>query len=71
MLKAGKYRVRLPMNSMNLINLPTCITIRIMALGLTQATNRNFPWGKARPARKSDNLNAICGTLDASHPYGP
>jgi hypothetical protein len=35
-----------------------------MALGLTQPLNRyvyqEFSWGKAGPARKADNLTAIC-----------
>jgi hypothetical protein len=37
---------------------------RTMALGLTQPLTemctRNLPGGKARPARKADNLTAIC-----------
>jgi hypothetical protein len=35
-----------------------------MALGLTQPltkiSTRSLPGGKGRPARKADNLNAIC-----------
>jgi hypothetical protein len=35
-----------------------------MALGsthpLTEMCTRNFLWGKGRPARKTDNLTAIC-----------
>jgi hypothetical protein len=35
-----------------------------MALGstqpLTEMSNRNLPGGKGRPARKADNLTAIC-----------
>jgi hypothetical protein len=35
-----------------------------MALGsiqpLTEMNNRNLPAGKGRPARKADNLTAIC-----------
>jgi hypothetical protein len=37
---------------------------RIMSLGSTQLliemSTRNFPGGKGRPARKADNLTAIC-----------
>jgi hypothetical protein len=37
---------------------------RIMALGstqpLTEMSTRNLPGGKGRPARKADNLAAIC-----------
>jgi hypothetical protein len=56
---------------------------RIMALGstqpLTEMSTRNLPGGKGRPARKADNLTAICvptvwkkcGSLTISQPYGP
>jgi hypothetical protein len=37
---------------------------RPMVLGstqpLTEMNTRNFLWGKGRPARKADNLTAIC-----------
>jgi hypothetical protein len=53
-----------------------------MALGstqpLTEMSTRNLPGGKGRPARKADNLTAICeqimykrGSLDVSQLYGP
>jgi hypothetical protein len=36
----------------------------LMALGLTQSltemSTKNLPGGKGRPARKADNLTAIC-----------
>jgi hypothetical protein len=55
---------------------------RIMALRstqpLTEMSTRNLPGGKGRPARKADNLTAICellsrkcGNLDLSQPNGP
>jgi hypothetical protein len=53
---------------------------RTMALGstqpLTDMSTRNLPVGKGQPARKADNLTAICeltkcGSLDVSHPDGP
>jgi hypothetical protein len=53
-----------------------------MALGstqpLTEMSTRNLPGGNGRPARKADNLTAICeptvykcGSLDVSQTYGP
>jgi hypothetical protein len=33
---------------------------RIMAMGLTQLLTEIFLAGKGRPARKADNLTAIC-----------
>jgi hypothetical protein len=56
---------------------------RTMALGstqpLTEVSTRNLPGRKKRPARKADNLTAICepivwtkcGSLDVSQPCGP
>jgi hypothetical protein len=48
------------MEFFNLLNLSS----RTMALGLTQPliemSTGNLPGGKARPARKADNLTAIC-----------
>jgi hypothetical protein len=46
---------------------------------LTEKSTRNLPVGKGRPARKADNLTAICeqiayskcGSLNISQPYGP
>jgi hypothetical protein len=54
---------------------------RTVALGLTQPlteiSTRHLPWDKGQPARKADNLTAICllsgkcGSLDVSQPCGP
>jgi hypothetical protein len=55
---------------------------RTMAVGSTQPliemSTGNLPGGKGRPARKADNLTAICETifrkyrsLDVSKPYRP
>jgi hypothetical protein len=51
-----------------------------MALGatqrLTEISTRNLSGGKGRPARKADNLTAVCrlsrkrGSLDVSEPCG-
>jgi hypothetical protein len=63
MLPAGGSRVRLPMRSLNFFNLPNPSS-RTMALGstqpLTEMSTRNRPGGKRRPARRADNLTAIC-----------
>jgi hypothetical protein len=60
---AGTSRVRFPMRPFNYFNLPT-LSSRTMALGstqpLTKVSIRNLPAGKERPARKADNLTAIC-----------
>jgi hypothetical protein len=77
----GMSRVRIPMRWIffNWSNPSSCT----MALGstqpLTEMSTGNLPGGKARPARKADNITAICEpivyrkcwSLDLSHPYGP
>jgi hypothetical protein len=54
MLQAGRPGIRFPMRSWDFS----------MALGstqpLTEMSTRNLPGGKGRPARKADNLTAIC-----------
>jgi hypothetical protein len=63
MLQSGRSRVRVPMRSMDIFNLPNPSS-RTMALGstqpLTEMSTRNISAGKGRPARKADNLTAIC-----------
>jgi hypothetical protein len=58
MLQAGRSPVRIP-DEVDFFNLPNP-----MALGLTQPltemSTRNLPGGKKRPARRADNLGAIC-----------
>jgi hypothetical protein len=62
MLQAGRSRDRVPMRWIfsNLSN-PSG---RTMTLGptqpLTAMSARNLPGGKGRPARRADNLAAIC-----------
>jgi hypothetical protein len=62
MLQAERSRVRVPMRWI-LFDWPNP-SIRTMALGstqpLTEMSTRNLPGGKGRPARKTDNLTAIC-----------
>jgi hypothetical protein len=63
MLQAGWSRVRFLMKSVGIFNWlnPSGHTI---ALGLdqplTKICTRNLSGGKERPARKADNLTAIC-----------
>jgi hypothetical protein len=79
MLQAGRERDRIPMRWIFFFNWPN-LSSRTMALGstqpLTEMSTRNL---SGRPARKADNLTAICeptvqtkyGSLDVSQPYRP
>jgi hypothetical protein len=62
MLQAGRSPVRAP-DEVDFFDLPNPSS-RTMALGstqpLTEMSTRNFPGGKKRPARRADNLAAIC-----------
>jgi hypothetical protein len=62
MLHAGRSQVRVP-DELDFTNLPNPSS-RTMTLGstqpLTKMSTRNLPAGKKRPARKADNLTAIC-----------
>jgi hypothetical protein len=62
MLQAERSSVRVP-DEVHFFNVPNPSS-RTMALGLTQPltemSTRNFPGGKKRPARRADNLAAIC-----------
>jgi hypothetical protein len=62
MLQAGWSRVRIPMSWL-FFNWPNPSS-RTMALGstqpLTEMSARDLPESKGRPARKADNLTAIC-----------
>jgi hypothetical protein len=61
-LQAGRSRDRIP-DEVDFFNLPKPSS-RTMALGstqpLTEMSTRNLPGGEGRPARKADNLTAIC-----------
>jgi hypothetical protein len=63
MLQAGKSRVLFPMRLFDFFNWSNPSS-RTMALGstqpLTEMSTRNLPGCKGRPARKADNLTAIC-----------
>jgi hypothetical protein len=62
MLQAGRSRDRIS-DEVDFFNLPNPSS-RTMALGLTQPltemSTRNIPGGVGQPARKADNLTAIC-----------
>jgi hypothetical protein len=62
MLQAGRSPVQVP-DEVDFFNLPNPSSY-IMALGSTQTlievSTRNHPAGKKRPARRGDNLAAIC-----------
>jgi hypothetical protein len=67
MLQAGKPNVRFQMRSLIFFKLPNTSS-RTTALGstqpLTEMSTRNLPGGKRRPARKADNLTAVCEPID-------
>jgi hypothetical protein len=62
MLQAARLPIRVP-DEVDFYNLPNPSS-RTMALGSTQSlrkmSTRIFPGGKKRPARRADNLAAIC-----------
>jgi hypothetical protein len=78
MLQAERSRDRIP-DEVDFFNL-TNPSSRTMALGstqpLTEMSIRNIPGGEGRPARKADNLTAICEPIvyknvGASTPHSP
>jgi hypothetical protein len=62
-LQGGRSRVQFPMRSLDFFCLPNPSSHTI-SLGstqpLTEMSTSNLPRGKERPARKADNLTAIC-----------
>jgi hypothetical protein len=63
MLQARRSLVRFKIMSLNFLKFPNPSS-RTMTLGstqpLTEMSTRNLPGGEGRPARKTDNLTAIC-----------
>jgi hypothetical protein len=63
MLQAERSWVWVPMRSLIFLNLTKPYS-RTMALlftqPLTEMGTRRYVWGKVRPARKADNITAIC-----------
>jgi hypothetical protein len=63
MLQDGRSIVRFPMTSLEFFNC-TNPSSRTVALGSThllkEMNTRNLPGAKRQPARKADNLTAIC-----------
>jgi hypothetical protein len=79
MLQAGRSQVRVPMRSLNFFDLSKSFQPHY-GLGVSSASNRNKYQNirvesRERPARKTDNLNAMCetycGILNISQPYRP
>jgi hypothetical protein len=63
MPQAGRKRVQVPMRSLDFFNWPNPSS-RTMSLWstkpLTEMSTRNILGGRGRPARRADNLTAIC-----------
>jgi hypothetical protein len=63
MVQAGRWLIQVPDEVIFFFNLPNSSS-RTMALGsnqpLTKMSTRNIPGGKKWPARRADNLAAIC-----------
>jgi hypothetical protein len=66
MLQARRSSVRILMRSVDFFNSPT-LSSHTMVLGLTQHLTEtrpnNLAGGKARPARKANNLTVICEVI--------
>jgi hypothetical protein len=62
MLQAGRSRDRIPdeVDFFNLLNPSSRTTALGSTQPLTEMSTRNIPGGEVRPARKADNLTAIC-----------
>jgi hypothetical protein len=62
MLQAGRSPVRVP-DEVDFFNLPNPSSHTMALLStqpLREMSTRNLPGGKKRPARRTDNLAAIC-----------
>jgi hypothetical protein len=66
MLQAGRSQDRFSMKSLDFFNLSNTSS-RNMVLGstqpLTKMSMKNLPEDKGRPARKADNITAICNPI--------
>jgi hypothetical protein len=62
-LQTGRSLVRFPMRSLDFsidLNPSSHFMTLVSTQPLTEISTRNLPEGKGRPARKADNLSAIC-----------
>jgi hypothetical protein len=63
MLQARRSRDRSPIRPLEFFNLPnpSNVTVALVSTqSLTEMSTRNLRGGKGRPARRADNLTAIC-----------
>jgi hypothetical protein len=59
MLQTGRSPVQVP-DEVDFFNPSNCTTALGSTQPLTEMSTRNLPGGKKRPARRADNLTAIC-----------
>jgi hypothetical protein len=65
MLQAGRSRIRFPMKSLDFFNLPDPSSRNVVLVSTQplEMSTMKLPRGKRSPARKADNLTAICESI--------